>query len=225
MAESALSALFDGAQATRNKNCVVCGNELTPKQGRSKYCSRACGRVKDNEKRALKRREAGVAVVIGGMFSCLTCGATVEAKSPKSRYCPPCAKKSRLLTYKKQNNSPERRARTQRKLRDDPRYALDRRMGWAIWNSLKNGKAKRSWESLVGYKIDELFIHIERQFEPLMNWGNMGEWHVDHIIPRISFKYENDNDPEFLACWAITNLRPLWAKDNISKSNKRTLLL
>jgi hypothetical protein len=41
----------------------------------------------------------------------------------------------------------------------------------------------------------------------------------------MSFKFETPEDPDFKACWALSNLRPLWSTDNIRKSDKRTHLL
>tara|TARA_R110000868_G_scaffold95522_8_gene262680 strand:+ start:713 stop:1312 length:600 start_codon:yes stop_codon:yes gene_type:complete len=75
------------------------------------------------------------------------------------------------------------------------------------------------------YTMSELRIHIERQFIKGMSWDNRSEWHVDHIIPLSSFKFTSSSDPEFQAAWALSNLRPLWAKENIVKNKKRTLLL
>jgi hypothetical protein len=96
----------------------------------------------------------------------------------------------------------------------------------AICHSL-NGKTKggRSWEGILGYSADDLRSHLERQFTPDMTWDNYGDWHVDHIIPVTSFTFTSADDADFKACWAISNLRPLWAVDNLSKSDRRTLLL
>lgn len=53
-----------------------------------------------------------------------------------------------------------------------------------------------------------------------MSWENYGKWHVDHIQPITSFKFEDTNDDDFKKCWCLNNLQPLWGYDNISKSNK-----
>lgn len=53
----------------------------------------------------------------------------------------------------------------------------------------------------------------------------MGEWHIDHIIPLSSFSFEDAEDPDFKAAWQITNLRPLWKTENLSKHAKRLHLL
>jgi len=90
-------------------------------------------------------------------------------------------------------------------------------------------KKRRHWESLVGYSLADLMQHIERQFLRGMTWGNYGrgdgKWHIDHILPKSSFAFASADDLEFKACWALTNLRPMWGKDNISKHAKRLYLL
>lgn len=77
----------------------------------------------------------------------------------------------------------------------------------------------------MGYRLDDLVTHLERQFSPGMTWLNIGQWHIDHILPKSSFTYSSAGDPEFLACWALTNLRPLWKEANLTKHAKRDLLL
>jgi hypothetical protein len=58
-----------------------------------------------------------------------------------------------------------------------------------------------------------------------MGWHNLPQWHIDHIIPLSSFRFETAHDPEFKAAWALTNLRPIWAVDNLRKHAKRELLV
>jgi hypothetical protein len=50
-----------------------------------------------------------------------------------------------------------------------------------------------------------------------MTWENHGQygWHIDHIRPVSSFSAE-----EIMQVNHYTNLQPLWASDNIKKSNK-----
>ena len=129
---------------------------------------------------------------------------------------------------RERNKTPERKAymaEWDAQYRSLPKSRLDQRMKTAIKIALKGNKAGRSWESLVGYTLEDLRIHLERQFLPGMSWDNFGNWHIDHIVPKASYRYDNDNDPDFRACWALTNLRPLWAEENLSKGSKRLHLL
>jgi hypothetical protein len=78
-------------------------------------------------------------------------------------------------------------------------------------------KKERGWEKLVGYTIKDFMTHIEKQFQTGMTWDNYGKWHIDHIIPVVRFKFTSTDDIEFKKCWALTNLQPLWAIDNLRK--------
>lgn len=96
----------------------------------------------------------------------------------------------------------------------------------SIRSRLAGSRGCRSWHAVLGYTTEELMRHIERQFQRGMSWSNHGRngWHIDHIIPVVSFMFSSTDDPEFRACWALSNLRPLWAGENINKSAKRLTL-
>ncbi len=49
-----------------------------------------------------------------------------------------------------------------------------------------------------------------------MNWNNHDLWHLDHIYPVSLAKDEN----HLIELNHYTNFQPLWAVDNIKKSNK-----
>lgn len=70
---------------------------------------------------------------------------------------------------------------------------------------------KSSWIDNVGCTKDEFKAHIESQFVEGMTWDNwtVDGWHIDHIIPLAKGGTNH-----------YTNLQPLWAKDNLSKSDK-----
>jgi hypothetical protein len=75
-----------------------------------------------------------------------------------------------------------------------------------------------SFSKSIGCSSDYLKWHLESKFQPGMNWDNYGKWHVDHIKPLSSFDLTKEQD--FKNACHYTNLQPLWAKDNIIKSNK-----
>ena len=49
------------------------------------------------------------------------------------------------------------------------------------------------------------------------NWSLVG-WHIDHEIPLYAFDL-TDREQLLRACH-YTNLQPMWAIDNLEKSNK-----
>lgn len=73
----------------------------------------------------------------------------------------------------------------------------------------------------LGYSVDEFVVHIERQFLKGMGWHNMDKWQIDHIVPVSSAKTVDD----VIALNQLSNLRPMWARENNAKKNARTHLL
>ena len=107
------------------------------------------------------------------------------------------------------------------KRKSNPSFRLYLNISSAISVSLRGKKARQKWQKLVGYSIDDLIRHLEKQFDDKMNWENYGSyWWIDHIKPRSLFKYENAEDSEFQKCWALRNLQPLEKIENIIKRNK-----
>ena len=87
-------------------------------------------------------------------------------------------------------------------------------------------KRGEKWLDSVNYSIKELMAHLESQFYKGMAWDNYGKyWHIDHIMPKSMFQVERLGDDEFIACWSLSNLRPLLAVDNLKKHSKIVFLL
>jgi hypothetical protein len=82
---------------------------------------------------------------------------------------------------------------------------------------LKNITKNNKTFDIIGCSPEFLKEHIEKQFTDGMSWDLMGEHiHIDHIIPLSSV---NTEDEVYKLCH-YTNLQPLWAEDNLKKSNK-----
>ena len=92
-------------------------------------------------------------------------------------------------------------------------------MSASISRSLNGNKNNQHWEDLVGYTITKLKKHLQKQFVEGMTWENYGRWHIDHKIPLSVFNYTKPEHKDFKRCWALSNLRPLWAEDNLKKNN------
>lgn len=87
---------------------------------------------------------------------------------------------------------------------------------------LKNRLLKKNRKStfdLLGYTVEDLIAHLESQFKNGMTWDNYGQWHIDHIEPDSWFNYDSMHHPDFKKSWSLNNLQPMWASDNLKKSN------
>lgn len=101
--------------------------------------------------------------------------------------------------------------------RQDPIYRLNQAVSSALRRAISD-KGGRKWQTVLGYSTADLKAHLEKQFKGGISWDNYGDWHIDHIRPISSFDFTKRGD--FKMCWALSNLQPLWAKDNISKGAK-----
>jgi len=120
--------------------------------------------------------------------------------------------------------SAARRQRERRRLQEDPLFRLIRYTRAAVWRAIaEKGYTKRSRTTeILGCDWPTFQAHIAKQFTKGMCWEKIGsEIHLDHIVPLASAQSETD----VLALSHFTNLRPLWAKDNLEKSDKRTHLI
>ncbi len=109
-----------------------------------------------------------------------------------------------------------------KRLKTDVQFALNSRFRCLMNQHLRYlgiPKHGRTYEGL-DYTPEELKEHLESRFTNGMSWDNMSDWHIDHIRPVSSFNYTTTECEDFKKCWALENLQPLWAADNICKGNK-----
>jgi hypothetical protein len=104
----------------------------------------------------------------------------------------------------------------------DPLYKLISNFRTAIYQVLKESNVEKNghYFDILGYTPEELINHLEKQFTEGMTWDNYGEFHVDHKLPISSFNIKEIGDKEFMKCWSLDNLQPMWGEENIRKSNK-----
>lgn len=79
-------------------------------------------------------------------------------------------------------------------------------------------RLKKSNSRTLGYNVYKLKQRIEFNFKDGMTWDNYGEWHIDHVKPVSRFIKQGIHDPKVIN--SLSNLRPLWASENISKGDK-----
>ena len=110
-----------------------------------------------------------------------------------------------------------------KKRENDVVWRLRKRTSSTIANSIKKTGGSKEGESMMKYlpyTIEQLKEHLENQFVEDMSWESYGEWHIDHIYPQSKLPYTSMEEPNFQKCWALENLQPLWASDNIRKGDK-----
>lgn len=114
----------------------------------------------------------------------------------------------------------KRRQYKRRRKQSDPGYMVKERLSKRLAAALRGRRKSAATMRLVGCDLDALRVHIESMFLPGMGWWNRHLWHIDHIRPCASFDL-TDPDQQ-AACFHYSNLRPLWAGDNIRKSDSWT---
>lgn len=105
------------------------------------------------------------------------------------------------------------------RMRLNPYFRLVKNLRQRLYMAVRRKAALRpSRKEMFGCTRAELIAHLTALLEPGMMWENYGDWHVDHKIPCAHF---NLLDPEEVRrCFHFTNLRPLWAVENIRKSDR-----
>lgn len=130
---------------------------------------------------------------------------------------------------------------------NDISYKLRSLVASAIKRAITNGDGNKNQNSIVNYlDIKKIKNHLQEQFihpdnlingEPWMTWENWGKynsktwddndpetwtWQLDHIIPQSDLPYTSMEDENFKICWALENLRPYSAKQNIIDGPSRS---
>jgi hypothetical protein len=102
-------------------------------------------------------------------------------------------------------------------LSKDPLYLLNKSIGSCIRKSFRSKNLRKDFKTreIIGCPMIEFKSYIESLFLEGMTWENRSMWHLDHIIP-ISF---GENKEEIILLNHFTNFRPMWATDNIIKSD------
>jgi ribosome-binding protein aMBF1 (putative translation factor) len=167
-------------------------------------------------------------------FCCTICGELFDDSKRyrlNSYWCKDCYKFERKLHHLRnpeyavardkewqKNNRQKVNSHRVKRRKSDPLFNLKERLVQRIHNGLKYKSWKKpdSLTNSIGCDAQYLCNHIESMFQPGMNWDNRSLWHIDHIVPLSSAK----TPEEMLKLNHYTNLQPLWASDNLKKSNK-----
>ena len=132
------------------------------------------------------------------------------------KYVRPNKEKYAERAKKWQRNNPEKTKKARKIQSQKPQSKLRKSLANRV-KRLLNSKTEH-FNELVGCTPKELAIYLENLFQPGMSWDRKDEIHIDHIIPCRAFDLTRKE--ERLRCFHYTNLQPLWAKDNIQKSDR-----
>jgi hypothetical protein len=144
------------------------------------------------------------------------------------RVCRICTRKACKEYYRKnidkikiyeQKNSGRRNERRKNKYKTNSNFRLSTILRARILDALKKNWKGSSTTELLGLSIEDTKNYLESLFALGMTWENHGlhGWHIDHIRPCSSFDL---SDPiQQKACFHHSNLQPLWAEDNLKKSD------
>ena len=122
-----------------------------------------------------------------------------------------------------QKNREEINARNRKRRKNDPAHAMKLRLRRRMQHAVKAAgldKKCASSSELLGISPQGLKEWLEEQFTEGMTWENRSDWHVDHIIPCTAFDLTVDENQRI--CFWYKNLQPMWAKENLQKSNTYT---
>lgn len=128
--------------------------------------------------------------------------------------------------------------RKRQKYNNDLSFRLRSIISRAIAAFLKRHKHNKnglSCKKYLDYTIKQLKDHLQSNFESWMTWENQGKynpniwndndtstwtWQLDHIVPQSKLPYVNMTDENFKKCWALENLRPYSAKQNVIENSR-----
>ena len=138
------------------------------------------------------------------------------------------------------------------KKKNDPSFRLRKYISDQIYRALKKQGSSKKGESITNHLVNAAYItaliaHIERLFshpdnltsdgKVWMTWNNQGvyrydewydndpttwRWQLDHIKPQSEFPIYEIDHSNVMDCWALSNLRPLSAKQNIIDGVRKT---
>ena len=109
--------------------------------------------------------------------------------------------------------------------KEDVNYKIKCYLRTRIYNAIKNNLKSGSAVADLMMSISNFKLYLEERWYPdpdtgeMMSWLNYGKgWHIDHVIPLSAFDLTDRQ--QFLKAVHYSNLRPMWAKQNISESDR-----
>jgi hypothetical protein len=193
-----------GKAQTIQGSCTDCGTSI---RSTAKRCKK-CGPIFAKERMVGPKNPAWK-----GTSICSLCNKT---KTNSAGFCRSCSIKSGSKSGS--NNG--------RYVSDNRGYFLEcnhvkKKLRTMLKNTTKKAgivKGQNRTESMLGYSWKDFKESFESKFKEGMSWDNHGEWEIDHIIPIVWFIRNSVFEIKMVN--ALSNLQPLWAKDNLAKRDR-----
>ncbi len=121
----------------------------------------------------------------------------------------------------KDNNKEHLQNYYKNKRKNDIQFAIGDNLRYQVRRYIKNINHINDYIKISSCTVGELRKHLEKSFSSKMSWDNYGTyWHIDHIVPCKAWDLTDDSQVSL--CFHYTNLQPLAASDNFSKSANYT---
>lgn len=135
-------------------------------------------------------------------------------------WCKQCRRDSRKSYYNKNKKEVNKKHNEylKKRYKNNVKHRIAANIRRSISHHLKRNFYEKQEKSIdyLGCSITFYKKYLEDKFQGNMSWDNYGQWHIDHIIPLSSAK----NHDELKELFRYDNTQPLWAEDNLRKSNK-----
>lgn len=207
-------SLKERKELLSNLTCQYCNNKFIAQRITQKYCSKSCSAINLYHKRRDHFREYSKNHRLKNIdrYRELERLQDKTPKRQKSRKDYIINNKEKLLKAARKNEN--------KRYRTDILFNLKKKLRVRVKEILKtkNLEKNHKFKDYIGCSPSFLKKHLESLFTKEMEWDLLliGQIHIDHIIPLDSAK----NERELFQLSHYTNLQPLWAADNIKKSNK-----
>jgi len=229
------------------KECAICNKGFEPYRSSSIYCDKKCQKTGQRKKCEFCNKgfssTSGLNRHIKRIHDkdkrCEICNEPFVPKTCEvccSKECQKEQSKQRLAIRMQDPSWRDASRATKQRYRDKDTskekrrvYALEPRVKFDVtvqgsFKKILKGEIRTSiFLKGLNYTEGELRAHFESLFEEGMTWNNAAGkdgWQIDHIRPKSSFNYTTTDCEDFKQCWELSNLQPLWAKDNMAKASK-----
>jgi len=176
--------------------------------------------LKCNEWKALKEFFKDKQKWDGLTSRCKVCEVTAYKKRMSTEHGRERVRAQGRKSNRKRTANGKRSAYKRKRLREDPAFAIMHRLRRRVRGALKVQGANKTIGTMKLLGCTSAFFrsYIEKQFVDGMTWENRDKWHIDHRVPCAAFNLLDPLQQRY--CFWYKNHQPMFAKDNLSKSNK-----